>query len=263
VLLGPDGSPLLTDAEWESHIARQEARHRLGDRERRLEASREIMAKWRARHAEVREYYKDRVVGIPPATAGLPAYNSIDNFLNARIKEESATPRPLTADLEFLRRLSLDTTGLIPTADEIRTYLAAPAAKRRSQAIDRLLDNPDWADNWVSYWQDVLAENPGILKPDLNNTGPFRYWIHQSFADGVPFDRFVSELVQMEGSIHQGARCLLAATLNDAPMAAAPTSWVRRFSASSSDARAATMRHSILISRRICSLCRRCSAGRL
>jgi hypothetical protein len=73
MLLGPDGSPLLTDAEWESHIARQEARHRLGDRERRLEASREIMAKWRARHVEVREYYKDRVVAIPPATAGLPA----------------------------------------------------------------------------------------------------------------------------------------------------------------------------------------------
>jgi hypothetical protein len=151
----------------------------------------------------------------------LPAYNSIDHFLNARIKEESATPRPLTADLEFLRRLSLDTTGLIPTADEIRAYLATPGAKRRSKAIDRLLENPDWADNWVSYWQDVLAENPGILKPDLNNTGPFRYWIHQSFADGVPFDRFVSELVQMEGSIHQGAPAAFAqATLNDAPMAA-------------------------------------------
>jgi hypothetical protein len=73
----------------------------------------------------------------------------------------------------------------------------------------------------VPYWQDVLAENPGILKPDLNNTGPFRYWIHQSFLDGVPFDRFVTELIEMEGSIHQGSPAAFSqSTLNDAPMAA-------------------------------------------
>ena len=221
MLLGPDGSPRLTDEDWELHVAKQEERHRAGDRERRLEASREIVAKWQARHAEVRAYYKDRVVAVPAATAGLAAYNPIDHFLNARLKAESATPRPLTADLEFLRRLSLDTTGLIPTSAEVRSYLALPAATRRAKAIARLLEHPDWADNWVSYWQDVLAENPGILKPDLNNTGPFRYWIHQSFTDGVPFDRFVSELVQMEGSIHQGAPAAFGqATLNDAPLAA-------------------------------------------
>jgi hypothetical protein len=221
MLLGPGGSPLLTDTAWEAHVARQQERHRLADRERRLEASREIMAKWRARHAEVRAHYKDRLVAVPAATAGMSAYNSIDHFLNARLQSEAGKPQPLTADLEFLRRLSIDTTGLIPTAGEIRAYLAQPAAKRRAQAVERLLANPDWADNWVSYWQDVLAENPGILKPDLNNTGPFRYWIHQAFADGVPFDRFVSELVQMEGSVHQGAPAAFAqATLNDAPMAA-------------------------------------------
>lgn len=221
MLLGPDGSPRLTDAEWDAHVARQVERHQLGDRERRLEASREIVAKWRARHEEVRAYYKDRVVAVPAAPVGLAGYNPIDNFLNARLKEQGGAQRPLTSDLEFLRRLSLDTTGMIPTADEVRAFLAAPAAKRRAQAIDRLLDHPDWADNWVSYWQDVLAENPGILKPDLNNTGPFRYWIHQSFRDGVPFDRFVSELVQMEGSSSQGAPAAFAqATLNDAPMAA-------------------------------------------
>ena len=221
MLLGPDGSPLLTDAAWEEHVARQRERHRLGDRERRLEASREIMAKWTARHAEVRDYYKDRAVPVPEPTPGSAAYNAIDHFLNVRLKAEATAPQPLTSDLEFLRRLSIDTVGLIPASDEIRAFLAAPAAKRRALAINRLLDHPDWADNWVSYWQDVLAENPGILKPDLNNTGPFRYWIHQSFADGVPFDRFVSELVQMEGSVHQGAPAAFAqATLNDAPMAA-------------------------------------------
>ena len=73
----------------------------------------------------------------------------------------------------------------------------------------------------MPYWQDVLAENPGILKPDLNNTGPFRWWLHQSFSDDVPFDRFVTELVEMQGSQTLGAPAAFAqATLNDSPMAA-------------------------------------------
>src|SRR5439155_9461431 len=128
---------------------------------------------------------------------------------------------PLISDLEFLRRVTLDTTGLIPTGAEIRAFLAEPAAERRSRATERLLASPSWADNWVSYWQDVLAENPGILKPDLNNTGPFRWWLHQSFSDNVPIDRMAAELIEMDGSLTQGAPAAFSqATLNDAPMAA-------------------------------------------
>ncbi|MBM3793630.1 MAG: DUF1553 domain-containing protein [Acidobacteria bacterium] len=203
------------------HAAAQGTRHSAADRERRVEASRELAAKWRARHEEARAFYRDRPVAVPAATTGMAAANNVDHFLNARLHTEGAKQQPRAADLEFLRRLSLDTVGLIPTSGEVRAFLAAPAATRRQQAIERLLAQPEWADNWVAYWQDVLAENPGILKPDLNNTGPFRYWIHQSLTDGVPFDRFVAELIQMEGSPHQGAPAAFAqATLNDAPMAA-------------------------------------------
>src|SRR5207237_709221 len=81
---------------------------------------------------------------------------------------------------------------------------AAPPADRpttrRPKAIDRLLADERWADHWVSYWQDVLAENPGLLKPTLNNTGPFRFWIYQALADNLPADRFATELIRMEGS---------------------------------------------------------------
>ena len=84
-----------------------------------------------------------------------------------------------------------------------------------------MLSHPGWADHWVPYWQDVLAENPSILKPDLNNSGPFRWWLHQAFSDDLPFDRVVTELVEMEGSLYQGApRGFAMASLNDAPMAA-------------------------------------------
>ena len=98
--------------------------------------------------------------------------------------------------------------------------MAEPRETRRARAIERLLAHPGWADHWVSYWQDVLAENPGILKPTLNNTGPFRWWIHEAFADNRPIDRFATELGLMGGSVYGGGPAGFGlATQNDAPMA--------------------------------------------
>jgi hypothetical protein len=220
-LLGPDHAPRLVDAEWEAFVARQEQTHIAADRARRLAASEATAAQWRARHDKVRAFYQARLVPVPQAPTGYPVSNDIDRFLAIPLAAAKTAPKGSLSDLEFLRRLSLDLTGLIPTQDEVTQFLAAPAATRRKQAVDKLLNSPAWADHWTAYWQDVLAENPGILKPDLNNTGPFRYWIHQSFLDGVPFDRFVTELIQMEGSNHLGGPAGFAqSTLNDAPMAA-------------------------------------------
>jgi hypothetical protein len=221
-LLGPDGSPHLVDAEWETYVANLNARLQAADVARRHTASEGIVAAWQQRHAEIREAWKNRPAAkAPTVSASTPVYNDIDRFLGARLEAAKATPTHLTSDLEFLRRVSLDTTGLIPTPAEIRAFLADPPAERRARAIERLLASPSWADHWVSYWQDVLAENPGILKPDLNNTGPFRWWLHQSFTDNLPIDRMAAELIEMDGSLVQGAPAAFAqATLNDAPMAA-------------------------------------------
>ena len=221
-LLGPDGSPHLVDAEWEAYVAGLNARLQSADIAHRRAMSRGIVEAWQKRHAEIREAWKNRPAPeIPTFFVSTPVYNDIDRFLGARLEAAKASPTHLTTDLEFLRRVSLDTTGLIPTPAEIRAFLADPPADRRARAIERLLTSDSWADSWVSYWQDVLAENPGILKPDLNNTGPFRWWLHQSFTDNLPIDRMAAELIEMDGSLVQGAPAAFAqATLNDAPMAA-------------------------------------------
>ena len=221
-LLGPDTAPYLTDQEWDRYVAAVNLRHDAADVVRRRLASTEVTAEWKTRHDKIRADLAQQPAPIPPTvTAATPVYNNIDRFLGVRLEAEKVRPTELTGDLEFLRRITLDTTGVIPTPAEIRAYLADLPKTRRKNAMERLLASSGWADHWVSYWQDVLAENPGILKPDLNNTGPFRWWIHQSFADGIPFDRFVAELLSMEGSAYQGGPAGFAqATLNDAPMAA-------------------------------------------
>lgn len=130
-------------------------------------------------------------------------------------------PAPLTGDLEFLRRATLDTVGMVPGAEEINAFMAEDSPRRRARVIDRLLDDPRWADHWTAYWQDVLAENPNILKPSLNNSGPFRYWIHEALSDNLPMDRFVTELVMMEGGVLAGGPAGFSmAAQNDVPMAA-------------------------------------------
>ncbi|MCB1062458.1 MAG: DUF1553 domain-containing protein, partial [Verrucomicrobiae bacterium] len=130
-------------------------------------------------------------------------------------------PAKLTSDLEFLRRVTLDTIGVVPSADEIAAFLADDPENRRSQVIDRLLADARWADHWTSYWQDVLAENPNILKPSLNNSGPFRFWIHEALLDNLAMDRFVTELIMMKGSVTNGGPAGFGmAAQNDVPMAA-------------------------------------------
>lgn len=124
-------------------------------------------------------------------------------------------------DLSFLRRLSLDTIGVPPSEEEISRYLSDPIETRRELVIDRLLADERWADQWMGYWQDVLAENPNIINPTLNNTGPFRWWLHESLLDNKPVDLFVTELIRMEGSERFGGPAGFGtASQNDVPMAA-------------------------------------------
>ena len=111
--------------------------------------------------------------------------------------------------------------GVAPTRERLLAFRTASEESRRQEAVDQHLDDAQWADHWVGYWQDVLAENPGILKPKLNNTGPFRFWIHESFLDHKPLDRMVTELIAMRGGQYAGRpQGVSVATQNDVPMAA-------------------------------------------
>ena len=131
------------------------------------------------------------------------------------------TLTPLTDDLTFLRRVTLDTVGVTPTEAEVTAFLADRSPGRRTNVIDRLLADPRWADHGMGYWLDVLAENPNLINPTLNNTGPFRWWIHESLVDNKPLDLFVTELLRLEGSERFGGPAGFGiASQNDAPMAA-------------------------------------------
>ena len=202
----------LDESGWRQLLAEQQQFLVRLESEERVRQGAEESAYWTARHAVVRDVIGADAAGIAAA--------DVDRLLLKTLADEGLQPRPLVDDLTFLRRLALGTVGVIPTPEERQWFLSQPSERRRALAVDRYLADPRWADHWVSYWQDVLAENPGILKPELNNTGPFRWWIYESFLDNRPTDRFATELVMMRGSrLGGGPAGFAMASQNDVPLA--------------------------------------------
>ncbi|MEM7475951.1 MAG: DUF1553 domain-containing protein [Planctomycetota bacterium] len=197
----------LTNVGWRE-FREMDRRRLVGvNKRRRDEAGIQATKYWAKRHVRAREF---------ASAAGHDEKRNVDSFFSPVPNAKSLD------DLAFLRRLCLDVVGTVPDRELIGQFLRLPESERRSRIIDQLLaDNEGWADHWTGYWQDVLAENPNIVNPTLNNTGPFRWWIHESFQENKPFDRFVTELVMMEGGETEGGPAGFAlASANDVPMAA-------------------------------------------
>lgn len=167
---------------------------------------------------------------MPPGEKGLAAEEKelLINWVRSGadwpvtvVKPEELTLPPVLGDAAFLRRVSLDTIGILPDADEVRSFLESSDPEKRTRLIDRLLADERCADQWMGYWQDLLAENPTLINKSLNTTGPFRWFLYDSLRDEKPLDRMVTELVQLRGHPFNGGSAGFGlAGNNDAPLAA-------------------------------------------
>ena len=220
-LVSADGETReFSEAGWPEYSREQRARVARVAAARRADAGE--LAYWQMRHDLARqEMAKRPPLEVPRISdAKLRVGNPIDAFIAAKLVAAGVAAAPLTDDAAFLRRATLDTIGLLPTPAEVADFLTDARADKRARAIERLLTDERWADQWVPYWQDVLAENPAILKATLNNTGPFRFFLHDALRDNWAMDRFATALVAMEGSGRNGGSAGFAiATQNDLPMA--------------------------------------------
>ena len=182
------------------------------DRTRRQAASSQD-AFWRRRHK-----LAQAVAAIDPAPT-----QTIDDFIRAKIERAQAdvAVAPLLSDQAFLRRVYLDTVGVPPTVTEVGRFFSLPGSRRRAEVIEQLLADPRCAEHGMSFWLDLLAENPTLINASLNSTGPFRWFLYDALRDNKPLDRMVTELVLMRGGRHEGGSAGFAlAAENDAPFAA-------------------------------------------
>ncbi len=152
------------------------------------------------------------LVGIPLARAGQPAgpYESkdltvpqspIDVLILHKLKELHLTPAPPCSDAVFLRRVSLDAIGTLPTRQETIDFLNDRSPKKRSALIDRLLDRNEYADYWAMKWADILrikAEFPVNLWP--NAAQAYHQWVRACLGENRPFDEVAREMLTASGS---------------------------------------------------------------
>jgi hypothetical protein len=134
----------------------------------------------------------------PKPFPALAANNRIDELVYTKLKQMGVPPSPLSTDEVFLRRVYLDTIGLLPTAEEARTFLAKPD---RTRLIDVLLARGEFNDFWSLKWGDLLrikSEYPVRVWPKA--VAVYYQWVHDSLQANKPYDRFARELLTATGS---------------------------------------------------------------
>jgi hypothetical protein len=131
----------------------------------------------------------------------LKTESRIDQLVMAKLRPLGIQPA-LCSDAVFVRRAYLDVLGIIPTAEEVRTFLKDPdAVNKRKILIDRLLTSDEFSVYWAMKWGDLLrikAEFPINLWP--NAAQLYHHWVAASLEENKPYDQFVREMLTASGS---------------------------------------------------------------
>jgi hypothetical protein len=130
------------------------------------------------------------------------AKNFIDELVFKKLKTIGMPPSEPADDTTFLRRVTLDVAGRLPVADETKQFLADPRADKRERWIARLLDSPEYADNFANKWA-ALLRNKRTDPKQNRTTYAFHAWVRDSLAENKPYNDFVRELITASGDVSQ------------------------------------------------------------
>ena len=139
-----------------------------------------------------------RAGGAKPAATGrdpgaLAA--RIDAALAARWAEARVWPVPVADDGEFLRRVSLDLIGKIPTAAEARDFLDDPSPDKRAALVDRLLASPAYTTRATEIWRQLLLPEAEAEGQAPRSSGGFDAWLRKKVVEEAGYDRIVRDLL--------------------------------------------------------------------
>lgn len=150
------------------------------------------------------------VAGLPPAPPGTrtgalidPATaNTIDRYIFQALAAANVSPAPVTNDYEFVRRVTLDLTGRIPTASQVQNFVADTSPDKRSKYIDGLLASPQWVDKWTNYFGDFFQNNSQNTQIRRFQDGvvAFNSYIRDALSSGKPYDQMAREIISTTGT---------------------------------------------------------------
>ena len=127
-----------------------------------------------------------------------PEKNYIDTLVNAKLKNLRIAPSATCSDEVFLRRIFIDLTGMLPSVEEYKTFMANKSADKREQLVKELMERKEFSELWVLKWAELLqirSSNQVSYKATLL----YYNWLQDRIARNVPLNQWVQELLGANG----------------------------------------------------------------
>jgi len=154
--------------------------------------------------------FLDRIVPVPLTLplnekpvdlSRSPRHNYIDEQINATLETLHLSPGPMVDDATFLRRVSLDLTGTVPTPKKVHAFLDDTNKDKRARLIDELLASEDFVDFWTLKWSQWLNVTSARLGAGPAKT--MQVWLRQQVDRNAPLDQLAGELLTTLGDTNR------------------------------------------------------------
>ncbi|KAF0175967.1 MAG: hypothetical protein FD161_3146 [Limisphaerales bacterium] len=126
-------------------------------------------------------------------------HNYIDTLVHTKLKKIRITPSEVADDATFLRRVTLDITGTMPTPEEVRSFLADKDTKKREKKVDELLERPEFTELWVMKFAELLQIRTDNNQFQYKSALQYYDWLKDQFARNVPMDKLTQDLLTAKG----------------------------------------------------------------
>jgi Protein of unknown function (DUF1549)/Protein of unknown function (DUF1553) len=138
-------------------------------------------------------------LGAPVESLPL-AKTFVDELVFKQLKKVGMPPSDVADDATFLRRVTIDIAGRLPTSEELEALRKDASPNKRDAVIDRLLGSTDYADYFANTWSALLRNKRNDAK-QAHGTYAFHDWIRDSLQHNKPYDQFVREIVAASGDL--------------------------------------------------------------
>jgi hypothetical protein len=130
-----------------------------------------------------------------------PSASPLERALVRAWADAGVVPAEVSGDAEYLRRVTLDLVGRVPTPDEVADFLEDDDPERRARLVDRLLAEDAWAETWAGAWSGRLVAR-GVGN-EREAESAFRAWLAEELRSDVGWDEIVSQLLTVTGELAQ------------------------------------------------------------